>query len=98
MAAALASTVGTVLGILAVLAGALGTFCFVGFLLAGMPNGSPELLASLTRWMIIVGVLGVLCAAAAIWLLVVGRPWIGAGVGVAPLVALIVFLIVATLS
>jgi hypothetical protein len=93
-----ATTVATVIGILALLAGAFGTFLFVGFLFAGMPNGSPQLIASLTRWMIIIGVAGVLCAGGAIWLLVIGRPWIGAGVGVAPLVALILFLIIATLS
>ena len=62
----------TVIGILALLAGAFGTFLFVGFLFAGMPNGSPQLVASLTRWMIVVGVVGVLCAGGAVWLLVMG--------------------------
>ena len=93
-----ATTVAMVIGILALLAGAFGTFLFVGFLFACMPNGSPQLIASLTRWMIVVGVAGVLCAGGAIWLVVIGRPWIGAGVGVTPLVALILFLVIATLS
>ena len=88
----------TVIGILALLVGAFGTFLFVGFLFVGMPNGSPQLVASLTRWMIVVGVVGVLCAGGAIWLLVIARPWIGAGVGVVPLVAVILFLVISMLS
>ena len=75
--------------VLGVAAGVVATLMMLVMLLASMPNGSPQQLASIRNWMIATGVIGVACAIAAIVLMSTGRPWWGAGVGAVPVVTTI---------
>jgi hypothetical protein len=81
--------------VIAILAGAFATICWMGLIVAGMPNSSPAQLVKLWRFFWIVCAGGMACAAGAIVLLIYGRPGISASVALAPLAAFIVFMVVA---
>lgn len=87
-----------VCAVVGILVGVFGILCFEGFCVAGMPNASPELMATIKRVMLIGGVVGVLFIAGAIWLMASGRPWWAAGVGAAPTVIAIGWLSVTAMS
>ena len=87
-----AATVGSVMS---VLLGAGTAPCWMVLIVAGMANSSPAQEASLWRFFWAVGAGGLLCAAAAIALIVVRRLAFAAAVGAAPLGAFAVFIILA---
>jgi hypothetical protein len=85
-----ARVIPTVLGGLAVAGGLLCTFMLVILFFAGMPNSKPDELRviKLYTWGVFLG--GIVCAAGGIVLLITGRPWWGAGMGVLPVLGMMV--------
>jgi len=73
-----------VLCILSIIVGVVATLTIEGFMLAGMPNSSPEQLAAMKRWMLVFAGAGLVSAIAAIWLLVVGKPIAGLVIALLP--------------
>lgn len=73
-----------ILAILSTLAGGTASLLMLGLLLASMPNGTPEKLAEIKHWMLAIGGVALLGLAGAIWFMVLRRPGIAAGVGIAP--------------
>ena len=73
--------------ILAVL-GALVGLCASGLLLillvASSPNSTPQQWAQIRGWMVAVMAVALLGLGGAVWGLVVKRPWVAAGAGLAP--------------
>lgn len=84
-----ARVIPVILGVLAVAGGLVCTLMLVVLFLASMPNSKPDdlRLLKLAGWASFIG--GLACAGGAIWLLCVGRPWWGAGVGIVPFIAII---------
>jgi hypothetical protein len=85
-----ARVIPTVLGGLAVAGGLLCTVMLVVLFFASMPNSKPDELRQikLYTWGVFLG--GLACAVGGTWLLIAGRPWWGAGVGILPFVGMIV--------
>lgn len=84
------SVAGLTFGVLATAVGLLGTLSWEILFLAGSPNSSPQQFATIKMWMWIALVGGLACAGIAVWLMVIDRPWYAAGVGVLPMVSLVV--------
>jgi hypothetical protein len=79
--------------ILSILVGAGMTLCWMVFIVAGMPNSSPAQEAALWRffWGVMAG--GIVCAIAAVVLLVFKRPGLAAGVGAVPVGAFVAWFV-----
>ncbi len=79
--------------IISMIVSVLFSLTMVVFLFAGMANSSPEQLAFLKRLVLSVTIVTAVSLVAAIWLLVVARPWWSAGAGALPTVYVIGLLI-----
>ena len=80
--------------ILASLVGGFISFLFVVLLFASTPNSTDAQLAEIRNWIIAVAAVTLVAAGGAIWLMVTKRPWIAAGLGVAPALFSIVSFVV----
>lgn len=77
---------------LAILANIISIFAslmLVVMLLAGGANSKPEQITQIKRWMFSIFIIAAAGLMASIWLMVVGKPWHGAGAGIAPTVYVI---------
>jgi hypothetical protein len=81
--------------VLCILVGGGATLCWMVFIVAGMANSSPQQEANLWRFFWAVAAGGLVCAAAAMTLIVHDRPGLGSIVGATPLAALVGFLVLA---
>lgn len=83
-----------VLAVLSTLAGGVASLFMIGLMFASMPNGTPEKLAEIRHWMLAIGVIALLGLGGAIWMMVVRRPGLAAGVGISPALFCIVALVI----
>jgi cytochrome c biogenesis protein CcdA len=83
-----------VLAILAAAAGAFVSFLMVVLLFASAPNSTPAQWAEIRAWLIAVALVALGGLVGAVWLSVVKRPLLGAGVGALPALFCIVSFII----
>lgn len=76
----------SIAAILAMLLSVLVSGSVLILFMAGMPNSSPEQLREIRGWMVSVVVVALIGLAGSIWGLTARRPWLSAGVGLAPAV------------
>jgi hypothetical protein len=81
--------------VLSILVGGASTLCWMVLIVAGMPNSSPAQEAMLWRFFWAVATGGLLCATAAVALIVARRTGWATTAGAFPLAAFVVFLVVA---
>ena len=84
--------------VLSTLVGAGATLCWMGLIVAGMPNSTPAQETALWRFFWGVALSGLLCLGIAIALLVARHPAAAAAVGAVPVVALVGFMVYALAS
>lgn len=76
----------SILACMGIAAGVVGIATLLVFLAAGSANLSPEAALRMRRWMLGAVVAGLLALAGAIVAWISGRPMLGAGIGAAPAV------------
>lgn len=74
--------------------GLLATLTMLVMLIAGGANSTPAEITQIKWMMIGVALVGLVGLVGGIWGIVAGRPWLGAGFGIAPLVASIALVVV----
>ncbi|MBL0869679.1 MAG: hypothetical protein IBJ18_03785 [Phycisphaerales bacterium] len=74
--------------------GLLSSLGMIVMLMAGMANAKERQLRQGKRMMLAIAVMEVAALAGAVWLMVEDRPWLASAVGIFPLVAVVVLLIV----
>jgi len=84
--------------VLSMIVGGLATLAVAVMLLASMPNSSPQQLRELNLWLASVVVAGIGGLGGGIWALVVHRPWLSAGLGLAPAAYGVGLLVLLTLA
>ena len=83
-----------VFSVLSMAAGALATLMMLVMLMASGANSSPAQILQIKWMMIGVAVIGLGGLVGGIWTLVAGRPWVSAGIGIVPAVAVMVLVVV----
>lgn len=76
----------SILAVLGALIGLCASGLMLILLLASSPNSSPQQWAQIRGWMIAVAAVALVGLAGAVWGLIVKRPWMAAGAGLAPAV------------
>jgi hypothetical protein len=74
-----------VLAILATIGGMGASVMLLVLLVASAPNSKPEMLAQIKGWMLAIAIVTAASVVSAVWLMVVGRPWLAAGAGGFPM-------------
>ncbi|MBC7771537.1 MAG: hypothetical protein H7210_03475 [Pyrinomonadaceae bacterium] len=82
----------------AMILGLLSSLAMAGLLLAGSANITEAQQANIRLMLITTVVVGVLCLGGAIWAMVTGKPWVGAGVGAFPSSAIVALVMWVTIS
>lgn len=83
-----------VMATLAVAAGVLASLMLGTMLLAGGANSTPRQLVVIKRCLALVAMIGLASVAGAVWACLAGSPWVGAGIGAAPVLSSIVVCVV----
>lgn len=83
-----------IFAVLSAVAGGLATLTMLVMLMAGGANSSPAQITQIKWMMIGVALVGVIGLGGAVWAMIAGKPWLGAGLGIAPAVVVIAMIVV----
>lgn len=78
-----------IVAIMALVIGVLGTLSLLTLLMAGGANSTDAQIRAIKMWMLVTAIGGLLTFVGGVWLTAIGKHWIGAGVGILPMVVLI---------
>lgn len=73
-----------VFAIVATLAGMGASLMFLTLLMAGGANSTPEQIARIKAWMLATALVALGGVVAAVWMMIMKRPWVAAGAGAVP--------------
>jgi hypothetical protein len=76
----------SILAVLGAITGLFASGLMLILLVASSPNSTPQQWAQIRGWMIAVTAVAILGLAGAVWGLIVKRPWLATGAGLAPAV------------
>lgn len=80
--------------ILALIVGVLSSLSMIVLLMAGMANANDAHLRQGKRMMLSIALMQLVVIAGCVWLMLVDRPWTASAVGIFPLVAVVVLIVI----
>lgn len=80
--------------ILALIVGAFSSLSMIVLLMAGMANSKEDHLRQGKRMMLAIALMQLAVLVAGVWLMVADRPWSASAVGIFPLVAVVVLIVI----
>lgn len=83
----------TILAVLSLAAGALGSLMLLTLCMAGGANSTPAQIHAIKIWMLVIAVVGLVTFIGGVWLTASGRPWWGAAVGGLPMLVTVTLMV-----